>query len=193
MPPGPPGEGFPYGPPPKKGMSTFAKVVLSVGACFGAILLVIGVIVFAAFLTADDDVSSSASTTVEETTQEEVEEEEEPEVEEQGVSMTATQSGTTGDIIDDTVYTVVDVEITNNGDEPLDVNPIYFTTVLSDGTERNDWGEAIFADITPFASGELAPGDSTSGQIAVVGEVSVTELRYDPSFGLGDPIIVPVG
>ena len=194
MPPGPPGEGFPYGKPPKKGMSTFAKVVLSVGACFGAILLVIGVIVFAAFLTADDDVSSSVSTTVEETTQEEaVEEEEEPEVEEQGVGMTATQSGTTGDILDDTVYTVVDVEITNNGDEPFSVNPMYFTTVLSDGTERNDWAEAIFADITPFASGELAPGDSTSGQIAVVGEVSVTELRYDPSFGLEDPIVVPVG
>ncbi|WP_285734428.1 DUF4352 domain-containing protein [Nocardiopsis sp. ATB16-24] len=175
-------------------MSTFAKVVLGVGACFGVILLVVAVIVFAAFLSADDDAASSAPTTVEESAQEEVtEDEEEPAAEEQGVSMTATQSGTTGDVIDDTVYTVVDVEITNNGDEPFDVNPMYFTTVLSDGTERNDWGEAIFADITHFATGDLAPGDSTSGQIAVVGEVSVTELRYEPIFGVGDPIVVPVG
>nr|WP_227015187.1 DUF4352 domain-containing protein [Nocardiopsis sinuspersici] len=106
--------------------------------------------------------------------------------------MTATAAGTAGDTIDDTVYTVLDVELTNNGDESLSVNPMYFTTVLADGTERTDWGEALFADIEPFQVTELAPGDSASGQIAVVGEVVVTEVRYDPSFGMEEPIVTTV-
>jgi hypothetical protein len=64
--------------------------------------------------------------------------------------------------------------------------------VLSDGTERTDWADAIFADIQHIEVGTLAPGSSVSGQIAVVGEVVVTEVRYDPSFGMEDPIVTTV-
>ncbi|MFC9087216.1 DUF4352 domain-containing protein [Nocardiopsis dassonvillei] len=199
MPPGGPGD--PYGPPPggqppKKGMSTGAKVGLGIGGgCLGLVLIVVIVIVIIASMAGGDD-STSTSTSSAPTQQEGTQEPEggsaEEPANEQGVTLTATAAGTAGDTIDDTVYTVLDVELTNNGDEPLDINPLYFTTVLSDGTERTDWADAIFADIQHIEVGTLAPGSSVSGQIAVVGEVVVTEVRYDPSFGMEDPIVTTV-
>ncbi|MFD3684676.1 hypothetical protein ACFWTE_07640 [Nocardiopsis sp. NPDC058631] len=194
----PPGGQPPYGPPPKKGMSTGAKVGIGVGGCLGLVIIAIVVIVILASLAGggeDAPSQPSAPSASEEETSGETESpaEEQPVTEEGGIAASATQTGTTGDVIDDTTYTVVDVEITNNSSEALDVNPLYFTFVLDDGTERDDWAETIFADITPMEAVSVEPGDSISGQLATVGEVTVTELRFDPSFGMEDPIVIPVG
>ncbi|WP_159941506.1 MULTISPECIES: DUF4352 domain-containing protein [unclassified Nocardiopsis] len=202
MPPGPPGGEFPYGPPPggqppKQGMSTGAKVGIGVGAgCLGIIVILVIVIVFAIFASGGEDTPSSAPnpsvTQEEEPAEDTAPAEEEPAADGRGVSITATPAGTAGDVIDDTVYTVLDVEIVNNGDQDLDINPLYFSTVLDDGTERSDWAEALFADIEPFEVGTLPPGSSVSGQIAVEGEVTIVEVRYDPTFGMEEPITTTV-
>ncbi|WP_223830332.1 DUF4352 domain-containing protein [Nocardiopsis quinghaiensis] len=179
-------------------MSTGAKVGIGVGGCLGLLVIAIVVIVAIASLSVSGD-STSASpapyATEEEFTPEETAPEgitEDEPAAGQGVSMTASAAGTTGSAFDDTVYTVLDIELTNNGDEDLNVSSLYFTAVLADGTERNDWGEAILADIEQFEVTSLTPGSSVAGQIAVVGEVVVTEVRYDPSFGMEEPIVAVV-
>ncbi|XKK37361.1 DUF4352 domain-containing protein [Nocardiopsis sp. ARC36] len=193
----PPGGQPPYGEPPKKGMSTGAKVGIGVGGCLGVVIIAIVLIVIVASLSGGDEpvTQPTTSSSPEESTGETESQptEEEAPVEQGGITASATQSGTAGDVIDDTTYTVVDVEITNDSSEALDVNPIYFTFVLDDGTERSDWAETIFADITQMEAVSVAPGDSISGQLATVGEVTVTELRFDPSFGMEEPIVIPVG
>lgn len=210
MPPGPPGGQPPYGPPgdqppygqppygppPKKGMSTGAKVGIGIGGCLGLLAIMIVVIAIVVSLSSGGDTETTSptpSSSEEESAQESGDEAEEEDVAEQeGVVMTATSAGTAGDVLDDTVYTVLDVEITNNTDEALNINPLYFTAVLDDGTEKNDWGEALFADIQQFEVQQLQPGSTASGQVAVVGEVVVDEIWYDPSFGMGDPTIALV-
>ncbi|MEE2036010.1 hypothetical protein Q8791_02085 [Nocardiopsis sp. CT-R113] len=194
----PPGGQPPYGPPPKKGMSTGAKVGIGVGGCLGLVIIAIVVIVIIASLSGsggDTPAQPETSSASEAETSDDTESSpaEEPVTDESGITATATQTGTAGDVLDDTTYTVVDVEITNNSSEAVDVNPIYFTFVLDDGTERDDWAETIFADITPMEAVSVEPGDSVSGQLATVGEVTVAELRFDPSFGMREPIVIPVG
>ena len=194
----PPGGQPPYGPPPKKGMSTGAKVGIGIGGCLGLVIIAIVVIVILASLAGGGDDTAATPPTTSAPSEEETEDvdasapAEEP-VEQGGITASATQGGTVGDVLDDTTYTVIDVEITNDSSESVDVNPIYFTFVLDDGTERDDWAETIFADITPMEAVSLAPGDSVSGQIATVGEVTVSEVRFDPTFGMGEPLVIPVG
>ncbi|WP_017573079.1 DUF4352 domain-containing protein [Nocardiopsis halotolerans] len=178
-------------------MSTGAKIGIGVGGgCLLLVVIVVVAIVIIASMAGGDDgvagtIPPSSPTQQEEDTQGGTDAPaDDPAAEQQGVSMTATAAGTTGDTIDDTVYTVVDVEITNNGQEPLDINPMFFTRVLDDGTEITEW--AMFADTQQFEVGTLAPGSSVSGQVAVEGEVTITEIRYDPSFGVEEAIVAPV-
>ncbi|MBB6121049.1 DUF4352 domain-containing protein [Nocardiopsis algeriensis] len=186
----------PGGQPPKQGMSTGTKVGIGIGGCFGLVLVVLLVFGIIALASGGDETDTASQSSGETGAAEEGAGggggAEAPAAEGE-VSMTATRAGTTGDVLEpDSVYTVVDVTITNNSDEALDMNPLYFTVVLDDGTETNDWGASLFADMTHFETGSLAPGDSVSGQVAAVGEVVVTEVRYDPSFGMKDPIVTQV-
>ncbi|MET9798594.1 DUF4352 domain-containing protein [Nocardiopsis alba] len=189
----------PYGqqpPPPKSGMSTGAKVGIGCGAA-AVVLLVLGLLGGCmASLVADGPSSprpetSSAAPEPEES--DPVTEETEVAAEEDDIVMTASLAGTVENSIDDTVFTVVDVTVENNGDESIDINPIYFQAILADGTSANDWGEALFADIDHFSVGSLPPGGSVEGQISVSGaDVDIVEVELGGFFGTREPVRVEV-
>lgn len=195
----------PYGPPPvppKSGMSTGKKVGLGCGGCLGVLLILLLMVGCVAALSGGDETSSSTesgSSDTEEAAVEETEEAEEEPAEEEAaeevsdIVLTASHAGTAGDTIDDTVYTVIDVTVENNSDEPLEVNPIYFNVILADGTVRSDWADAIFADINPLSAVTLSPGQRVEGQIAVVGDdVDVASVEMDEMFGLGETITTDI-
>ncbi|RKS07629.1 uncharacterized protein DUF4352 [Nocardiopsis sp. Huas11] len=189
----------PYGPPPKKGMSTGAKIGIGCGGCL--VIVILGFVVLAvigALASGSDDRGSTSSTSSSDSSSEETAEEsggeDAPAAEsESGVTMTATGAGTAEDITGDgTVYTAIDIEVVNDSDEPIDVNPINFTAVLADGTVVSDWADSIFADIDQIDAVTLQPGQRTSGQIAVVGEVDVATVEMNDLLGMGDPIVADV-
>ncbi|NYJ34342.1 DUF4352 domain-containing protein [Nocardiopsis aegyptia] len=175
-------------------MSTGAKVGIGVG---GGCLVVLVVLVVVGFLIGRGASSpepsapppAAESSAPAEETEEPVEEE--PEAADSGVTMTASDAGTTGDVLDpEAVYTVVDVTIENGSEENVEVNPLYISATLADGSSVNDWGEALFADIDQIESGTLAPGDSASGQIALVGEVDVVQVELQSVLAQEEPIAV---
>lgn len=188
----------PYGQPPKQGMSTGAKV--GIFGCGGCLVLVILGFVFLGVLGAlasnSDDATVStppADSSSEDTAEEPAEEEEPAAAEGSTVTMTATSAGTAEDITGDgTVYTVLDIEVVNDSDEAVDVNPINFTAVLADGTVVSDWADSIFADIDQIDAVTLQPGQRATGQIAVVGEVDVATVEMGDLLGLGDPVVADV-
>ena len=193
----------PYGQPPqppKKGMSTGAKIGIGCGGCLGisaigfVFLIILGAIVGSGGedTSPDTTVAASPEAAAESDAPEEAAAEEEPAAEESAVTMTATNAGTVGDTIDDTVYTAIDIEVVNNSDESVDVNPINFTAVLADGTVVSDWADTVFADIDAIDAVTLQPGQRASGQIAVVGEVDVASVEMGDILGLGDPVVATV-
>ncbi|WP_232832321.1 DUF4352 domain-containing protein [Nocardiopsis sp. FIRDI 009] len=191
----------PYGPPqppPKQGMSTGAKIgIFGCGGCL--VLVVIGfVLLFALGLVASSEDGTAASSpsdsadSSDQAAEEPADDTAEEPAADSEVTMTATNAGTVGDTIDDTVYTAIDIEIVNNSDEAIDVNPINFSVVLADGTVVSDWADTIFADIEQLDVVTLQPGQRTSGQIAVVGEVEVASVEMGDLLGLGDPVVADV-
>ncbi|MGW9350449.1 DUF4352 domain-containing protein [Nocardiopsis flavescens] len=192
----PPGGGQyppPGGQPPKQGMSTGAKVGLF--GCGGCLVLValgfVLLLVLGAFAASGDSGTPepAAPAPSEEAS---AAQEDAPAEEAGGITMTATHAGTAGDIVDDTVYTVIDIEIVNDGDADLDVNPMYFTVTLEDGTAASEWGDTLFADIDALDAVTLRPGERVSGQIAVVGEVDVASVRMEELMGLGEDLTADV-
>jgi hypothetical protein len=59
-------------------------------------------------------------------------------------------------------YTSVLVTLTNKGDEPLDVNPLFFTITDTDGTKHT---HELAADDRQIDTVKLAPGENVSGTI----------------------------
>jgi hypothetical protein len=192
----------PYGQPPqppKKGMSTGAKIGIGCGGCLGisilgfVFILVLGAVVGSDSDTSDTTVAVSPEAAAESGTPEEVAAEEEPAEEASGVTMTASHAGTVGDVTGDgTVYTALDIEVVNDSEESIEVNPIYFSAELADGTVVSDWSNAIFADIDQIDTVTLQPGQRASGQIALVGEVDVAQVTMAELFGLEDPVTAAV-
>ena len=191
--------GVPGAPPQKQGMSTGAKVGIGVGVgCLALIVIAVVIFVVIALAVGDDtdtaapssSPTSSRTTEPGGTTEEPAEEPVEAPAGD-GVTVTAAHAGTVSGTLDPSeTYTALDVTFVNNSDEPFSINPLYFSYILEDGTEVIDW--ELFADITQFEAGDLAPGEQVSGQVAIAGEVTVAEVHYDPYFGLEDPIVVPV-
>ncbi|WP_026119337.1 DUF4352 domain-containing protein [Nocardiopsis ganjiahuensis] len=190
-----------YGPPqpppqpPKKGMSTGGKIGLGCGGCLGLLLILALMGGCMAALSGDTapaaPPAASSSPDTEESAAEEVEEE--PAEEVSDVVLTATNAGTAGDVVDDTVYTVLDITVENGSEEDLEVNPIYFSVVLADGTVISDWANAIFADIDQLDAVTLSPGQRTEGQIAVVGEgLDIATVEMSELFGLQETVTADV-
>ncbi|WP_435109902.1 DUF4352 domain-containing protein [Nocardiopsis synnemataformans] len=193
---GPYGQAVP--PPPKRGMSTGAKIGIGCGGCLGVFalgfvfLLVIGLLAGDPEPSTDTTTAASPEAAAESGAPEEAAAEEEPAAEESAVTMTATHAGTVGDTIDDTTYTAIDIVVVNESDESVDVNPINFTAVLADGTVVSDWADTVFADIDAIDAVTLQPGQRAEGQIAVVGEVDVASVEMGDILGLGDPVVAEV-
>ncbi|PWV45062.1 MULTISPECIES: DUF4352 domain-containing protein [Nocardiopsis] len=194
------GQQPPYGPPPtppKQGMSTGKKVGFGCGGCLGVLLFLALIGGCMSLVSGDDAAAPPAATSspdTEEAAVEETEEaEEEPAEEVTDVVLTASLAGTAGDVVDDTVYTVIDVTVENNSDDTLEVNPLYFNVILADGTVRSDWADTLFADIDKLSTVSLGPGQRVEGQIAVVGDdLDIATVEMAELFGLQETITAEV-
>ncbi|MFI6576263.1 DUF4352 domain-containing protein [Nocardiopsis sp. NPDC050513] len=84
-------------------------------------------------------------------------------------------------------FTSVEVSVTNNGEDGIDINPLYFTVVDADGVEHEP---AIAMDDNELEVQEVSPGETASGTITVRGDVQVDHIVFDPFYH--GPLEVPV-
>ncbi|MCY9787594.1 DUF4352 domain-containing protein [Nocardiopsis sp. EMB25] len=193
----------PSGRPAKRGMSIGGRIALSSGFILAFVIIVVLLIAIVNAVTGDgaDTTASTTQQPTQEQGQDTVETDTEGSAEpgtgetegtEEGdgdVVMTATNAGTAGDLLDDTVYTVVDVEIVNNSDESIDVNPVYFTLVLDDGLTVSAM-DNYTADIDSFGMVTVRPGNRASGQLAAEGEVTIAQVEFSELYGMGGESII---
>ncbi|GAA0908872.1 DUF4352 domain-containing protein [Streptomyces thermoalcalitolerans] len=81
-------------------------------------------------------------------------------------------------------YTSVLITITNNGDEPIDVNPLYFTITDTNGTKHT---AELGVDEQQIDTVELAPGENITGTVTGKGTFTAKYVTYTDGF-LGDPV-----
>ncbi|WP_307851183.1 DUF4352 domain-containing protein [Nocardiopsis sp. MG754419] len=86
-------------------------------------------------------------------------------------------------------FTSVRVEVTNVGDQDLDVNPLYFTVLDGDGDEHNP-EDAIAMDDEEIDVQTLDPGQTATGTITVEGDIEPERVVFEPYFT--GPVEVPV-
>lgn len=72
-------------------------------------------------------------------------------------------------------YTSVLVTVTNNSDEPIDVNPLYFTITDADGTKHT---AELGADENQISTVTLASGENVSGTITGKGKFTAKYVTY---------------
>ncbi|GAB2863677.1 hypothetical protein GCM10027074_33670 [Streptomyces deserti] len=190
-----PGYGAPVPQPPKK--RSFAKIAgLGCGGIL-ALFVIIGVAASGGSDGSSDSKSSDKSVTAKEPQREEKIEgpaekapaEDKPAKEEpaaQGpVKVTAKKTGFSKSILaDSSDYTSVLITITNNGDEQLDVNPLYFSITDADGTKHT---AELAVDENQIDTVKLAPGENISGTITGKGKFSPKYVTYTDGL-LGDSI-----
>ncbi|MEV5882760.1 DUF4352 domain-containing protein [Streptomyces sp. NPDC052020] len=81
-------------------------------------------------------------------------------------------------------YTSVLVTITNNGDEQVDVNPLYFSITDTKGTKHTI---ELAADENQIDTVNLAPGENISGTVTGKGTFTAQYVTFTDGL-LGDPI-----
>ncbi|NEY36985.1 DUF4352 domain-containing protein [Streptomyces sp. PRKS01-65] len=108
------------------------------------------------------------------------------EAQDQGpVRITAKKTAFAGTILaDGDDYTSVLVTITNNGDEQVDVNPLYFSITDTKGTKHTI---ELAADEKQIDTVDLAPGENISGTVTGKGKFTPRYVTFTDGF-LGDPI-----
>ncbi|WP_230535629.1 DUF4352 domain-containing protein [Streptomyces albidoflavus] len=80
-------------------------------------------------------------------------------------------------------FTSVEVTITNNSDEEIDVNPLYFSITDTDGSKHN---AELGMDENQMDLMDLAPGEKTTGVITGKGAFTPKYVTYtDGLFGDG--------
>lgn len=89
-----------------------------------------------------------------------------------------------GILADSSDYTSVLITITNNGDKPIDVNPLYFTITDTNGTKHT---AELGVDDKQIDTVELAPGENTTGTVTGKGSFTAKYVTYTDGF-LGDPV-----
>ncbi|WP_225859142.1 DUF4352 domain-containing protein [Streptomyces albicerus] len=138
----------------------------------------------------EDDKDTTASADVRETRapqQDEPQEEEAP-APKTPIKVTAKKTAFTASILaDGGNYTSVKVTVTNNSDETIDVNPLYFAITDSKGTKHS---QELAADKNQLEAVDLAPGENISGVVTGKGKFTPTHVTYTQF--LSDPVRVPV-
>lgn len=81
-------------------------------------------------------------------------------------------------------YTSVLVTISNDGDEPIDVNPLYFTITDTKGSKHT---AELAVDENQMDTVDLAPGENISGTITGKGTFTPEYVTYTDGL-LGDPV-----
>ncbi|WP_017570361.1 DUF4352 domain-containing protein [Nocardiopsis halotolerans] len=193
----------PYGQPmpPHQGMSTGKKIGLGCGGCLGVLLVLLLLGGCMAALSGDDSAGGAqeSAATQEETTPETSEDtpaEEEPaeEVveEESDVVVTAEAVEFTPSILyDGGEFTSVYVTVENNGDENVDVNPLYFAIVADDGTKYDTSGGLGEAE-DQIDTMTLSPGQRAEGVVTAEGAFTPASVEFGGPLGLGEPHVAEV-
>jgi hypothetical protein len=81
-------------------------------------------------------------------------------------------------------YTSVLITVTNNSDETVDVNPLYFSITGTDGTKRT---AELAVDENQIDTVDLAPGENISGTVTGKGKFTPKYVTYTDGI-LGDPM-----
>ncbi|WP_254705624.1 DUF4352 domain-containing protein [Streptomyces vilmorinianum] len=187
--PGQPYPGGPYGPPPpRKKMSTAGIVGITIGVVF-AFLVILGIALGDPEAT-DDKAGAKTKPTAEAPAKpsraapaKKSEAPAEP-AEEAPVKVTAKNAKFVPSILHDGGdFTSVTVTVTNNGDEEISVNPLYFTITDTTGSKHQaELGE----DKNQIDTMKLAPGEKTTGVITGKGKFTPKYVTYtDGLFGEG--------
>lgn len=180
----PPQPGYPQPQPPRK-----RKVGKTLGIIGGAF---VGIIVIAAIAggggdSGSDDKASTVTATSPaadvpaEQDAPAVEEAAEPEpAPETPVKITAKKTTFAKSILaDSTNYTSVQVTVTNNSDEEISVNPLYFAITDTDGTKHT---AELAADENQIDTVKLAPGENVTGAITGKGKFTAKTVTYTDGF-----------
>ncbi|RCV54509.1 DUF4352 domain-containing protein [Marinitenerispora sediminis] len=116
---------------------------------------------------------------------------EEEVVEEGPIGLEATPADFTPSILaqgDD--YTSVRVTVTNNGDESIEVNPLFFTITDANGTVH-DTADGLGADETQIGAVTLAPGENATGTVTASGSFEPARVTFTESL-IGDSVTADV-
>ncbi|CAM5473439.1 DUF4352 domain-containing protein [Streptomyces aurantiogriseus] len=193
-----PGFGAPqqpgWGPPPPPEKSPAGKII-GLG-CLGVVALFVVIGIIAALVGGGGDSedagttgagSSAPAAAQEKDTAPQKDEppaEEEPE-EKSPVAVTAKKTSFAKSILaDGGDYTSVLVTITNNGDEQIDVNPLYFTITDTDGTKHT---AELAVDENQIDTVTLARGENVSGTVTGKGTFTPKYVTYTDGL-LGDSV-----
>ncbi|MEU3306289.1 DUF4352 domain-containing protein [Nocardiopsis sp. NPDC055551] len=188
----------PYRPmPPKQGMSTGKRFGLGCGAFLILLFLMGGCVAVLSSGSdgsgASQDASQDTSEQTEETTEAEVDEAAEEPVAEEPVALTAEVTDFVPSILHDGGdYTSVHVTIENNGDEAIDVNPLYFAIVADDGTKK-DTTSALGMSESQIDTVTLDSGQRAEGVITAEGAFTPASVEFEETLGLGVTITADVG
>lgn len=167
-------------PPPKK--NSTGKII-GIG-CAGIIGLFIMIGIISAVVSSGDNNDNSASTaktSAPAASQKATASEKETAAEEEppaktDIAVTAKKTAFAKSILaSGSNYTSVLVTVTNNSNEPIDVNPLYFTITDADGTKHT---AELAADENQISTVTLTPGENVSGTITGKGKFTAKYVTY---------------
>lgn len=177
----PPGGGYP---PPRSAPTPWGKI-LGIGCGVALLLmLVAGGCMAAAMLTVSDSSSNAQEPTIEEPGTSEAPPLESTEVTAGTTEFEPSPLYTGGE------YTSVEVSVTNNSQEQLDVNPLYFTMVDQNGQNHSS-RTGVGMDDNEIRAEKLSPGQATSGAVTVEGDDLRPERLIFAPIG-HQPLEVPI-
>lgn len=188
-----PGWGAPP-PPPKKNPGKIVGF-----SCLGIVAVFVGLAAIGAAVGNDDSSNEGKNGTSsvtsappagkdDEQAAEEADTPSEP-AEQTTVKITAKKTAfTQGILADSSNYTSVTVTVTNNSDEPVKVNPLYFSITDTNGTKHTS---QLAADKNQIDTVELAPGENISGAVTGEGRFTPKYVTYtDGLFGAPERVDV---
>ncbi|WP_371602321.1 DUF4352 domain-containing protein [Streptomyces sp. NBC_01220] len=158
--------------------------------CLGIIVLfvIIGIIAAIASGGDDDDTSSPSTkpTAVESSAESGKKEEPKEKPAEAGpVVVTAKKATFKKSVLaDNDNYTSVEVTIKNNGDDDIDVNPLYFTITDTGGSKHTP---ELAVDENQMGTVKLAPGENVTGTITGKGKFDPKYVTYTDGL-IGDSV-----
>ncbi|MET9516723.1 DUF4352 domain-containing protein [Streptomyces sp. NPDC002994] len=91
---------------------------------------------------------------------------------------------TPGVLHDGGKYTSVSITIANNGDKPINVNPLYFSITDTNGTKHT---AELAKDERQIDTVDLAPGENITGVVTGEGEFTAKYVTYTDGL-FGDPV-----
>ena len=174
-----------WGPPPPPRRSTGKIVALTIGGVL-ALLLVIGIIGAAADNGSGSDdkpttVTASSPAADKPAKQKDTAAEPEPEPD-APVKVTAKETAFAKSILaDSNGYTSVKVTVTNNSDDEISVNPLYFAITDTDGGKHTS---ELGMDENQIGTVKLAPGENVTGVVTGKGKFDAKYVTFtDGLFG----------